>query len=1110
MQDIIGTLQAAGYDTRRLPGQLVPGTFYRFPAPGEDRNGVAGWLKVHDDSAASYGDWRTGEQHTWRAANDNSPRRSPPTGATPRRAHDDARAVAAKAAAGAARRLWDGAKPANDHPYLARKGIAMDGLRVDLSGRLLVPVYHAATGALVSVQRIDRDGAKLFLKGSTTDAGHFVIPGTAPRIFCEGLATAATVHAATGRTAVVCFNARNLQTVAAIMAQPGDVVAADNDNAPKARERFGKRLDAYGTGHRAAMVTGLPWFMPHVPGQDWNDAGVEATARAFAGTPTSATPILDAWKLERIEPGGQPPRQWIRQLAGATDPRNAAALALAAAGRMYMVAPAQISLAGIRATIEAALPVGLVHPATLDGIMRRLDKAMAHRKAAALAPVTIPADVLARHRHETHAALPSLSPDDYQGVIVLWAPMASGKTRTIGQPYIEWASKSSQPIAICHRVSLVHDLARVLGLEKYGEIDAVEAYDPALRGLATCLPSITNPAHDVLMRRAECLFVDEISQVLRFLSAKDQCRTAHANNEGVFERLRRMVKHARCVIVADAGCDARTIEFLESCRPAGERFRIIEMRQRRDGIEATYHTGGGSPAAVVGDCLAELAGRGRVWMATESSKRAKAMATFFASQGYRALAVTADNKGNREQAAFLAAPEAESRNYDVVIASPVIGSGLSVEHRDVGQWFTLGAFIGGGHRLTPADAAQALRRVRYLKRFTLGLMPNSQVGRQASEGIMRALEEAAALEGRPAFANAFTGLVTQITADEANARADFAAGLLWQLERAGWSLRHGEREEDGLAAALKELRLEQAEAHRTALLAAPVIDNDEARRLEATPYRTELQNITLEAWRIRASLGVDALDTAALDFWDDGAAVRRLDRFSAWQGIVGAYDDSKDNLANRGFRRAMSKAYAHVLHGIDLAADRITDALADLVLDRVIDQRLLLARLGVVPKTYGVWMEDRQGALLPFKRPKTARKEVGEMLRRMGLAWRPITARVQFDPISLGENGATAHKPVAKFSRVYQVTPDSLAEMQTWADRRNARRQTAMVEREVAANDNLRWSEWRLAMLAKASTVTRDEVAAAFFAQMGEGAVTFGARLTCYWCRHVLVDRLAA
>jgi len=67
-----------------------------------------------------------------------------------------------------------------------------------------------------------------------------------------------------------------------------------------------------------------------------------------------------------------------------------------------------------------------------------------------------------------------------------------------------------------------------------------------------------------------------------------------------------------------------------------------------------------------------------------------------------------------------------------------------------------------------------------------------------------------------------------------------------------------------------------------------------------------------------------------------------------------------------------------------------------------------------------------------------------------------------------------------------------------------------MVERESAANENARWSDWRQAMLAKAATMTHDEAAGAFFDQLGDGAVTFGVRLTVFWMRHVLADRLAA
>ncbi len=754
---------------------------------------------------------------------------------------------------------------------------------------------------------------------------------------------------------------------------------------------------------------------------------------------------VNAWSLEPVDVTGKNRAQLLDMLGKSTDPEDAAALCLAVARRFYMTTPVQDTIEGLLATIGAALPAGLVHPATLRSIGARLSAALVHRKAAALDHTRIPASVAAAHNVEHVAALPSLSPTDYKGVIAVRAPMASGKTQTIGRPFIAWAKAAGMsPLAIVHRVSLVHELARTLGLVKYDDLDRVSASVlKADEGVAICLPSITARALAPAVHAARVLFIDEVSQVLRFLSSRDHCKTNDATNEGVYRKLRELVAGAECVIVADAGCDARTIRFLEDCRP-GERFRIIEMEHRAEGIEAAHHYGTSAAAAVVSECLVELLDGGRVWIATESNRRSKVLGEFFASQGLKVLAVNADNKGNRAQAAFLADPEGQSRLYDVVIASPVIGSGLSIEHRDGGAHFTLGAFIGGGSRITPADAAQAMRRVRYLRRYVLGLLPNSETGRQSGKSIECAWLEASAAEGVPALPDTFSGLVADIEASDANARADFAAGLLWNLEAAHWTLTRGNSDGEDVAADLTMIRDRLDAEHRAALIASPILSDFEAERLRSQPNRTEADAIALEAARIRRSLGVFELDEATLDFWDGGAAVRRMDRFSAWRGVVAAHDDRNDNPARRRYARAVAAAYARIFAGIDLAGGvRITDELADIALDRIIELRHVAAHLGIVPKSYGVWDERKDGTVLPFKRPKNARQELAEVLRRMGLKWRAVTARVCTPGASPSETKPEgAHKPAAKFGRVYILDQASVDAMQAWADRRNARRAT--------------------------------------------------------------------
>lgn len=1114
---LYATLKAAGYGADLLPDRLEQGKFYRLPAPGRKKSDRTGWVKVLAHGVAAYGDWSTAEQHTWRAENDN---RTPAANDNHRQQERQQAALRRmtdqQAAAVRARHLWESAKPANSHAYLSAKRVKAHGLRVDTFGALLIPVHHAKTGELVSVQRIDAQGQKRFLSGTSTDLGCYCIPGELPRIFCEGYATGATAHEATGRAVVVTFNADNLMKVAAVLAQAGDVVAADNDNAPKREERFGKSLDTYGKGHKVAMATGLPFYLPHTPGHDWNDAGHEATALAFSGEPQSAAPVLNAWELQRLDVTGETKKQLFDKLAKAQDCEQAAAMALAVALRMFLAAPAQESIAGIRASIEAALPHGLVHPATLDAIAERLAAGMEYRKAAALAQVSIPAHALARHRVERLKALPTLTAEDYQGVIVLHAPMGSGKTRSIGAPFIAWAkAQDLMPLAICHRVSLVSDMAKALGLEHYADIDRQSAWNPAIDGLAVCLPSITSSTYAPLVDSAEIVFIDEVSQVLRFLAAADHCRTKEGNSEAVYQRLRELVSRAKCVMVADAGCDERTLSFLESCRP-GERFRVLEMAPKAEGIEATYSYGMNAPAAVVAECLVELASGGRVWIATESARRAKVLGAYFEAQGYAVMAVHSENKGNKAQAAFLADPETESRRFDVVIASPVIGSGLSIEHKATGEWFTLGAYIGGGHSITPADAAQALRRVRYLRRYALALIPNSVTGRQSAKSIELAWTQAAALEGAEALPNDFTELVASIHAADTNARADFAAGLLWQLEAAKWSLRRGEESSEETAATLKALRVEHEEQYRASLLEAPKINDFEAERLKAKPARTEAESITLEAWRIRHALGIYCLDAEALDFWDDGAAVAKLDRFSAWLGIVPKFDDTSENLARRRYRRAVAKAYADLFQGIDLEAGRITEEIAGTVLDRMIAKRHLLAELRIVPKTYSTWSEDKAGKLLPFKRPKNARQELAEVLRRMGLEWKAIRARVStpaLSPLEIKAQGG--YKTEQKLTRVYVVKPESVALMQTWAERRNSRRPVTVVEHAPQiivpkGEDATYWHGVRLELWQQAERLTEPQAVVRLLAALEGRERTKAARLTMWWGKHVLRERMAA
>ncbi|TVQ18068.1 MAG: hypothetical protein EA367_15835 [Leptolyngbya sp. DLM2.Bin15] len=126
---------------------------------------------------------------------------------------------AQKAADGAAKaqQIYASATDCTEHRYLERKGIpAPKGLKLASDGRLIVPVY-GSDDKLISVQYIAVDGGKRFLAGAIVKGGWFAIGETAdPAVVAvaEGMATAASIHAATEWPCYVGFSCGGLKAAA--------------------------------------------------------------------------------------------------------------------------------------------------------------------------------------------------------------------------------------------------------------------------------------------------------------------------------------------------------------------------------------------------------------------------------------------------------------------------------------------------------------------------------------------------------------------------------------------------------------------------------------------------------------------------------------------------------------------------------------------------------------------------------------------------------------------------------------------------------------------------------------------------------------------------------
>lgn len=210
-------MQAAGLPP---PDSIeADGGLHRFSTSGK-RGDDSGWYVLHPDGVAAgvFGCWRNGFSQTWSSKPDTAMTQAERDAHRQRigaiKAQRDAeQAERQQHASQTAAALWQAAAPAFEHDYLTRKGIASHGARCD-GLRLVIPLRDVG-GTLHSLQTIAPDGDKRFLPGGRV-AGcyHSIGKPQGGLVVCEGFATGASIHEATGHAVAVAFNAGNLLPVA--------------------------------------------------------------------------------------------------------------------------------------------------------------------------------------------------------------------------------------------------------------------------------------------------------------------------------------------------------------------------------------------------------------------------------------------------------------------------------------------------------------------------------------------------------------------------------------------------------------------------------------------------------------------------------------------------------------------------------------------------------------------------------------------------------------------------------------------------------------------------------------------------------------------------------
>jgi DNA polymerase I-like protein with 3'-5' exonuclease and polymerase domains len=285
-------------------------------------------------------------------------------------------------------------------------------------------------------------------------------------------------------------------------------------------------------------------------------------------------------------------------------------------------------------------------------------------------------------------------PED-RHLICVKGQKGTGKTYFLEHLSREAKANDKPLIAVTHRIQLSQSLAIRLGLTY---IDDIEGKVECVKNIALCIDSLAKINPDQF--KGALIVIDEVVQVLEHFLLGDTCKY---KRQGILKALRRLAKvileSGGKFVIADADLNAATIKFFLGLL-LGEKPYIIENTYREPSykclisngfkpISANGRPGKECPADIVAASLSTALNGGRVLICCTGQKEeskwgSQTLELIFLHFGITSIVrIDSDTIKDPNHPAFRASNHINEicDSYQVVIATPSIGTGVSIENK---------------------------------------------------------------------------------------------------------------------------------------------------------------------------------------------------------------------------------------------------------------------------------------------------------------------------------------------------------------------------------------------------------------------------------------------
>lgn len=309
-----------------------------------------------------------------------------------------------------------------------------------------------------------------------------------------------------------------------------------------------------------------------------------------------------------------------------------------------------------------------------------------------------------------------------KGAIFFKSPKASGKTEFL----VNLVERTKgNVLLIGHRRSLIKQMCNRLGLSCYLDDDekskqGIEDQGQRLKRYGVCLDSIMKIPTSI---DYECVLIDESEQVLsHFLS-----ETLNDKRNLALRHFKYILAKAKNVFAMDADLDFPSFHYLSDWSRHGKNdFKstifINQYVEEKGTIE--IHD---SRSQITGDLHKSIAADLKCYVTSNSKAYIERQTAALRDKHPKKkfLSITSETIQNNSKGVFefLDNPAIEARNYDAVLASPSVSTGVDIKFEQNEQFYDVVYGVFEPKILTHFECDQQLGRVRHPKSVKVYISP---------------------------------------------------------------------------------------------------------------------------------------------------------------------------------------------------------------------------------------------------------------------------------------------------------------------------------------------------------------------------------------------------